>query len=102
MQNTGDPELQRDVAVMIEQVLSDRSGDWRVVIVGSQESDRWEMKIFGPNAFERSYTLEGAAGQHEPRVIGGIVSKMVAAASLTKMEHWIVYALQKYLLNPPV
>jgi hypothetical protein len=80
MHNTGDPELQRDVALMIEHVLSDRSGDWRVVIVGSQESDGWEMKIFGPNAFERSYTLEGAAGQHEPRVIGGIVSKMVPAA----------------------
>jgi hypothetical protein len=25
------------------------------------------MKIFGPNAFERSYTLEGTAGEHRPK-----------------------------------
>jgi hypothetical protein len=47
------------------------------LIVGSQESDRWEMKITGPHAFERSYTLEGVAGQHDPWVIGGIVSRIV-------------------------
>jgi hypothetical protein len=39
--------------------------------------DRWEMKIAGPNGFERSYTLEGSAGQHEPDVIRVIVRKMV-------------------------
>jgi hypothetical protein len=33
-------------------------GIWRVSIVGSQANDRWEMKIVGPNAFERSYVLE--------------------------------------------
>jgi hypothetical protein len=38
--------------------------NWRVSIVGSQANDRWEMKIVGPNAFERSYTLEGTAGEH--------------------------------------
>jgi len=42
--------------------LLTRSGDWRVLIIGSQANDRWEMKITGPNAFERSYTLEGTAG----------------------------------------
>jgi hypothetical protein len=77
MHNTGDPELQRDVVARVEHVLSDRDGDWRVVIVGSQGSDRWEMKILGPNAFERTYTLEGSAGEHDAHVIGGIVSKMV-------------------------
>jgi hypothetical protein len=77
MQNTGDPELQRDAGAMIEHALSDRPGDWRVSIIGSQENDRWEMKILGPNAFERCYTLEGSAGEHDPRVIVGIVLKMV-------------------------
>ena len=79
MHHTGDSKLQRDVAAMIEHVLVDRLGNWRVSIVGSQANDRWEMTILGPNAFERSYTLEGATGQHEPAVIGSIVSKMVAA-----------------------
>jgi hypothetical protein len=68
MHNTGDPELQRDV-VVIEHVLSVRPGDWRISIIGSQANDRWEMKIVGPNAFERSYTIEGAAGEHRPEVI---------------------------------
>ena len=66
MQNTGDPALQREVVATIEHALADRPGDWRVSIVGSQANDRWEMKIIGPNAFERSYTLEGTAGEHRP------------------------------------
>ena len=55
MRNTGDPGLQREVAATIEHTLADRPGDWRVSIVGSQANDRWEMKIVGPNGFERSY-----------------------------------------------
>jgi hypothetical protein len=35
------------------------------------------MKIADPNAFERSYTLEGSAGQHRPEVIQVILSKML-------------------------
>jgi hypothetical protein len=77
MHNTGDADAQRDMVALVEHVLSDRNGDWRVSIIGSLGTDRWEMKIYGPNAFERSYTLEGAAGEHEPRVIAAIVSKMV-------------------------
>jgi len=26
---------------------------------GLQANDRWEVKTYGPHAFERSYTLEG-------------------------------------------
>ena len=47
MHNTGDAERQRDVVAIVEHVLSDRSGDWRVFIIGSQANDRWEMKITG-------------------------------------------------------
>lgn len=60
---------------MTEHALSDRAGDWRVSIVGSQANDRWEMKITGANAFERSYTLEGTAGEHEAAATGPIVSR---------------------------
>lgn len=81
MHNTGDAELQRDVVAMIEHVLSDRLGTWRVVIVGSQGSDRWDLKIMRPNAFERSYTLEGAFGQREPGVVAAIVARMVPGKS---------------------
>ena len=76
-QNTGDTTLQRDLVTRIEHIMADRPGDWRVVILGSKGSDRWEMKITGPNAFERSYTLEGALGQHEPNTVAAIISMML-------------------------
>ncbi len=40
-------------------------------------NDCWEMKIVGPNGFERSYTLEGSAGEHRPEVIQAILGKML-------------------------
>ena len=76
-QNTGDATLQRDMVARIEHIFSDRPGDWRVVILGSKGSDRWELKITGPNAFERSYTLEGALGQHEPTTVVAIIARML-------------------------
>jgi hypothetical protein len=80
MHHTGDPTLRAEVVAAIEHVLADRPGDWRVSIIGSQANDRWEMKIAGPNGFERSYTLEGIAGEHRPEVIRFIVGKMVPAS----------------------
>jgi hypothetical protein len=77
MHNISDLSLQRDVAAIVEHILAERAGDWRVQIVGSQESDRWEMKILGPNAFERSYVLEGASGEHDPQRIAALVTRMV-------------------------
>ena len=50
MHNTGDPAQRAEVVSVVEHVLSDRPGDWRVSIVGSQANDRWEMKIVGPKA----------------------------------------------------
>ena len=77
IQNTGDPGIRAEVVAAIEHVLSDRLGDWRVSIVGSQANDRWEMKINGPNGFERSYTLEGSSGEHRPEVIRVLLGKLV-------------------------
>jgi hypothetical protein len=45
--------------------------------MGSQANDRWEMKIDGPNAFERSYMQEGSAGQHRVAVIIALLEKML-------------------------
>ncbi len=79
MHNVGDPRLQQDVVAIVEHVLSHRRGDWRVLIIGSQSSDRWEMKILGPNAFERSYTLERTSGEHDPQRIAALVSRIVSS-----------------------
>jgi hypothetical protein len=77
MQNTGDPEVRAEIVAAIEHALSDYSGDWRVSILGSLANDQWEMKIAGPNAFERSYTLDGSAGEHRPEVIRVLLRKIV-------------------------
>jgi hypothetical protein len=78
MHHTGcDPGVRAEIAALIEHVLSSRPGDWQVSIVGSQANNRWEMKISGPNGFERSYTLEGRAGEHQPEVIRGLLGRLV-------------------------
>lgn len=77
MQNTGDPQVRVGVAAVIEHALADRAGDWRVSIIGSQPNDRWEMKISGPNGFERSYTIEGSLGEHRPEAIRALLGKLV-------------------------
>ncbi len=77
MEHAGDPNMQGEVRVVIEHVLADTPGDWRVSIMGSQANDQWELKITGPNGFERSYTLEDSAGEHQPEVIRMILAKML-------------------------
>jgi hypothetical protein len=62
MQNTGDPRVRGEIVAIIEHVLSDRPGEWRVSIVGSRANDNWEMKVEGAEGFERSYSLVGGAG----------------------------------------
>jgi len=79
MHNTGAAEMQRDIVALVEHLFSDRPGVWRVEILGSQGNDRWEMRITGPNGFERSYTLEGELGQHEPHAVAAIIARMLPA-----------------------
>ena len=72
MHNTGDPSIGAEIQALVEHHLSDRPGDWRVSIVGSRESDNWDLKVLGPNGFERSYTLAGSAGEHQALVMGNL------------------------------
>ena len=77
LHNTGNPGIGSEVQALVEHALSDRPGDWRVSIVGSRENDSWEMKVEGPSGFERSYTLVGSAGEHQPLVIGNVLMKLL-------------------------
>jgi hypothetical protein len=79
MQNTGDPRARGEIVAIIEHVLSDRAGEWRVSIVGSHANDNWEIRLEGPEGFERSYTLVGGAGEHRPAAIGSLVLKLLPA-----------------------
>jgi hypothetical protein len=77
MQNTGDAAVQSEIVAAIEHALSDFPGEWRVSILGSQGSDQWELKVSGPNGLERTYMLDGKAGEHQPAAIRILVRKMV-------------------------
>jgi hypothetical protein len=79
LHNTGDRGSGAEVRALVEHALSDRTGDWRVAIVGSRANENWEMKVEGPNGFERSYTLAGSAGEHQPVVIGNVLLKLLPA-----------------------
>ena len=74
---SSDPGHRMEITAHVEHALADQRGDWSVSIIGSQASDRWELKILGPNGFERTYMLEGASGETEPQMIGRIVARMV-------------------------
>lgn len=63
----GDPSLRAEVIAVIEHMFADRRGIWQVSIIGSQDRAAWYIKVTGPNAFERSYTLERAAGRTTSR-----------------------------------
>jgi|ERR1700687_5181235 len=71
------PAARAEIMAIIEHALAGRAGDWRVSIIGSQANDRWEMKIVGPSAFERSCTLKGFVGEHWPEVIRAILGRML-------------------------
>ena len=57
LHNTGDATIRTEVQAIVQHVLSGWPGEWRVSIVGSRANENWEMKVEGPNGFERWYTL---------------------------------------------
>ena len=50
-------------------------------IAGSRASENWEMRVEGPNGFEQSYVLAGAAGKHEPEAIRRLILQLVPTGS---------------------
>lgn len=81
LQNLGDARVSREIVASIEHAFSDKAGKWRVSIAGSIGAENWEMRVEGPNGFERSYTLAGAAGEHEPEAIRRLILQLVPIAS---------------------
>jgi hypothetical protein len=79
LHNTGDSSIGAEIQALVEHHLGDRLGDWRVSIVGSRESDGWEMKVWGPNGFERSYTLVGSPWEHQALAIANVLLRLVPA-----------------------
>jgi len=81
LENLGDARLSKEITASIEHALSDKRGDWRVTIAGSRANENWEVRVEGPNGFERTYTLAGAAGEHEPEAIRRLIIQLVPRSS---------------------
>ncbi len=77
LQNTGEASSCAEIRAAIEHALADRPGEWRVSIIGSRANEDWEMKVTGPQEFERSYTLSGSAGEREPQAIRNLLLKLL-------------------------
>ena len=50
-------------------------------ITGSRAIKTWDLRIQGPNGFERSYSLAISAGEHEPEAISNLVLKLAPPVS---------------------
>ncbi len=77
LHNLGDDQLCREITAQVEHVFSDRQGAWRVSIAGSRASENWDMRIEGPHGFERSYSLAGSSGEHQPEAIRRLSAQLV-------------------------
>ena len=80
LQNLGDAQRCRDITAYLEHAFSSREGKWRVSIAGSRAAENWDLRLEGPDGFERSYTLSAAAGEHELSAIRTLVLRLVAPA----------------------
>lgn len=80
LQNLGDVEVCRDITAHLEHAFSERPGEWRVSIAGSRAAANWDLRVEGPNGFERSYTLSAAVGEHEPGSIRTLVLRLLPPA----------------------
>jgi hypothetical protein len=81
LQNLGDAQVCRDITAYLEHAFSGRQGDWRVSIAGSRETATWDLRVQGPNGFERSYALSANSGEHEPVAICTLVLKLLPPAN---------------------
>jgi hypothetical protein len=80
LQNLGDARRCRDITAYLEHAFSSREGKWRVSIAGSRLAESWDLRVEGPNGFERSYALSADAGEHEPATIRTLVLKLLPPA----------------------
>jgi hypothetical protein len=63
LQNLGDAQLCRDITAHLEHAFSRRQGEWRISIAASRVAESWDLRVEGPNGFERSYALSPDAGR---------------------------------------
>jgi hypothetical protein len=79
-QTLGNAQLCREITAHIEHAFSERQGIWRVSIAGSRAIESWEMRVEGPKGFERSYSLEASAREHQAEAIHRVIGQLLPPA----------------------
>lgn len=97
LQNLGDAQLCRDITARLEHTFSGRHGEWRVSIAGSRAAENWDLRVEGPNGFQRSYTLAAGVGEHEPAAICTCseargTRQSVTTAFVVRVRHFFLFA----------
>ena len=100
LENLGDAHgCRRTLRPASNMQLSDKRGHWRVAIAGSRASENREMRIEGPDGFERTYTLAGAAGEHEPEAIRRLIIQLVSRSSSLALHPLFIGASESQELD---
>ena len=50
-------------------------------IAGSRANKNWDIRVEGPNGFERTYSLSSPAGGHESEAISSLILQLVLSGS---------------------
>lgn len=80
LHNLGDYRLCRDITARIEHAFSDRRGGWRVTLTASRASESCELKVEGPNGFERSLNWTRIAGEDEADTIYELILQLLPSS----------------------
>ena len=81
LQNLGDAQLCGEITARLEHAFAERRGEWRVSIAGSRANENWDIRVEGPNGFERTYSLSSPAGGHESEAISSLILQLVLSGS---------------------
>ena len=87
LHNTGDATIRTEVQVIVEHVLGDRPGEWRVSIVGSRAKEDWEIGKAKVPTVLSDRTHGGTAGEHQPVAIGNLLLRLLPSNMLIKTVH---------------
>ena len=81
LENLGDVQLSKEISASIEHAFERQTRGVASVDCRIARERELELRVEGPNSFERTYTLAGSDGEHEPEAIRRRILQLVPASS---------------------
>ena len=82
LQNLGDAQLCGGITSLIEHAFAEPTRPLASVDCRIARERELGMRVEGPNGFERSYTLAGSSGEHEPDAVRRLILQLIPAGSV--------------------